>query len=601
MVCAGVSLELRFGWIEPVFDAVAHLFYEVPVLARVRRPSQLLLVRGHLAVLAALTLALLWSRPWLGAHSRRWGTIFLLAYVIRATAWIVGSNLPLVPGDSSHYVEVARSVARGEGAVKHYVESFFRDYPAIRADRGVLDDWSMPLYPYLLGTVYRVAGVETKARIETLFGLAKGLSFLLNLLALPALYGLARRHAGRDVALTAMLLLAVFPVHAIYAGFALRESLVALTSILAVWGFLEVIQVRTQRVAWFLAVPAGVLGGLAILSRNTAMALLAGCVLYAMLGPGRRRAGPIFLWGLLVTVTIVPWGWATYREYGQPFYTYTNYFPYNFSWTVHHYEKGNTEASQFYTAANASEIVRVKLKSICIMAWASAMILSLPVAIGFVWRVRRGGPLDRMVATIFGVFVVATLVNVADVTQVAQLGRYFMPVFVLALPSAATAGIGLLETLRPSVGVRRLAGVSLFALLWADPTWAYDAGWYLKEYQLRWEAIEELGTWIQRNPKHVPENARVMTWFPWEVRVAADRTTVLLPRNYRRSRVEEVIRQYGVTHIVWGSFEPPPHVDVESWAAYLESLRLGLGLTETKLLHASSPRTLYPLRLYRVQ
>ena len=37
-----------------------------------------------------------------------------------------------------------------------------------------------------------------------------------------------------------MAALAVLPVHAIYAGFVLRESLVALTSILAVWALTEV-------------------------------------------------------------------------------------------------------------------------------------------------------------------------------------------------------------------------------------------------------------------------------------------------------------------------------------------------------------------------
>ena len=49
-----------------------------------------------------------------------------------------------------------------------------------------------------------------------------------------------------------------------------------------------------------------------------------------------------------------------------------------------------------------------------------------------------------------------------------------------------------------------------------------------------------------------------MTWFPWELRVASDRTTILMPRNYSARRIEEVIRQYKVTHVLWGSFEPPP-------------------------------------------
>ena len=35
----------------------------------------------------------------------------------RAVIWICGGNLPLVPGDSRHYVEVATSALRGEGPV----------------------------------------------------------------------------------------------------------------------------------------------------------------------------------------------------------------------------------------------------------------------------------------------------------------------------------------------------------------------------------------------------------------------------------------------------------------------------------------------------
>ena len=47
-----------------------------------------------------------------------------------------------------------------------------------------------------------------------------------------------------------------------------------------------------------------------------------------------------------------------------------------------------------------------------------------------------------LVATIFGVFVVATLKQVADVTQVLQLGRYYLPVFAIALPAGGCGGIG---------------------------------------------------------------------------------------------------------------------------------------------------------------
>ena len=50
MAATGAWLDVRYGWITPAFDAVAHQFYEVPLLAAIRRPSQLVLVRWHLAI-----------------------------------------------------------------------------------------------------------------------------------------------------------------------------------------------------------------------------------------------------------------------------------------------------------------------------------------------------------------------------------------------------------------------------------------------------------------------------------------------------------------------------------------------------------------------
>ncbi len=92
-----------------------------------------------------------------------------------------------------------------------------------------------------------------------------------------------------------------------------------------------------------------------------------------------------------------------------------------------------------------------------------------------------------------------------------------------------------------------------------------------------------------------------MAWFPWELRVTSDRTTILMPRNYDPRRIQEVIQKYRVTHFLWGSFEPPPDIDPESWGSYLEGVRTGLGLTQRRELFHSSRSGFYPVRLYRIQ
>ncbi len=604
-------LDLRYGWIASAFDAIAHQFYEVPLVARLRRPSQLVLTRWHLAIGSAYLTMALAASPWLSRHARGWLAALGVGYAVRAFVWICASNLPLVPGDSSHYVEVATSVLRREGPVKHYVESFFNDYGRIREGRGVLDDWATPLDAYTRALAMRIAGVGPDAPAESRYAAAKACSFVLNLLAMPALYGFARRRFGPRVGLLAMAALAVLPVHAIYAGFILRESLVVLTSILAVWALVEVWALGTDRPhAWAAAALAGILAGLAILARNTAMAIVAACGLWFLLGRrpnGRRQPIAALVWLGATALTILPWALATYREYGQPFYSYTGYFEYNFSWTVHHYEKGNIRPSQFYTAANAPEIIRVKVKALLIIAVYSTMIVGFPVVAAFLGRLaargRPGREVDRLVALIAAVIVAGTLKKVADVTQVAQLGRYYVPLFVLILPTAAAGALEWIAVHRIDRRAMGWMAAGWVALVWADPTWAYDATWLGKRFQLHWPAIREAGEWIRAHPDRMPRDARIMTWFPWELRVASDRTTVLMPRNYNPRRIEEVMRQYGVTHFLWGSFEPPPYDEInpETWADRLERLKLELGLSRDHEVFRSARDPFFPVRLYRLR
>ena len=198
---AAAWLDSRTGWITPAFDAIAHLFYEAPLLAFIRRPSQLVLVRWHLALGAGLLVLGLVLAARLNTHGRRWLAVFALGYAIRAAIWICGSNLPLVRGDSCHYIEVATSVLRGEGPVKHYVGSFFKDYPHIREGRGGLDDWDTPLYPILVACATRLVGLGPDSPVEQRIVVAKGCSFIFNLLCFPALYMFARRRFNPRVAL----------------------------------------------------------------------------------------------------------------------------------------------------------------------------------------------------------------------------------------------------------------------------------------------------------------------------------------------------------------------------------------------------------------
>ena len=158
----------------------------------------------------------------------------------------------------------------------------------------------------------------------------------------------------------------------------------------------------------------------------------------------------------------------------SPFYSITQHFEFNFSWTVHHYEQGNIGG---FAVLHAAQPARDRACEDQVAAldprrldhdrgaadrcWAS---------FGGCWSRKDTAATPRLlVATIFVVFVLATLKRVADVTQVAQLGRYYMPVFVLALPGCGFSGIlGWLDSLAGGVRVGRWLAVTYCA--WSGPT-----------------------------------------------------------------------------------------------------------------------------------
>lgn len=622
MAAAAVSISLAAGpeaaidLLTACRDAVAHMFYEVPALAALRADSQVALLRWHLCLWSGLLALFLAVFGRLGLESRRLGAILLVAWAIRAGAWIAGGNLPLVPGDSSHYVETGNSVAMGLPSSKHYVESFFRDYPPIRAGQPVLDDWATPLYADALALAFRVtgAGIGPGRDPQFTFGVAKGVSFGFNMLTLPCLYFWVRRRILAEAAVPTVALAAILPVHVIYAGFELRESLVGLTTILAVWLAHEMADARDAKSRLIYAILGGLAAGAAMLSRNTALVLVACIGIWLILAGGRRSLAFVPVWAGIALAVITPWAWLTYQAYGKPFYSYTEHFAHTFSWTVHHYAAGLPDVKRFYSPENLPEVARVKFKSLLILVGYSIMILSPPVMLAFWCRVskpadRTGRGIEFLAAGLFLAFAAATLARIADVTQVAQLGRYYMPVYLVMLPVAVRGFGDLRKKIAEAAGgavafpfrFRLIAASALIGALWADPTWAYDTSWYVRPFQLHWPALADAGKFIQEHPEVVPPNARVMSWFPWEMRVTSNRITVLMPRNYDARRIQEVMDQYGVTHVVWGSFEIPQHVDPESFGPYLTSVKAALGLTESNRVY-TTPRGqggAFPVSIYR--
>ena len=169
---------LRYGWVAPVFDAIAHHVLRSPAPGRdspaVAARARALASGDRIGVAGSRALGGTLARP---ARQEFPGDRWPRATRFARSIWICGGNLPLVPGDSCHYLEVATSVVRGEGPVKHYVESFFRDYPAILEGKGVLDDWATPLDAYVRAAAFRIAGLGPESPLPSRIGVGQSVQF----------------------------------------------------------------------------------------------------------------------------------------------------------------------------------------------------------------------------------------------------------------------------------------------------------------------------------------------------------------------------------------------------------------------------------------
>ena len=160
-----------------------------------------------------------------------------------------------------------------------------------------------------------------------------------------------------------------------------------------------------------------------------------------MFTAGRRRYLALAVWALVAAIVCLPWALATWLEYGTPFLLDDSLFRIQLFVDGSPLHAGQYAAlASFTRSSNMPEILRVKFKSLLLIAMTSTMIVGLPIVLGLLApallkEAAHGRGPAIMVATIFAVFVLATLKQVADVTQVLQLGRYYLPVFAIALPA----------------------------------------------------------------------------------------------------------------------------------------------------------------------
>jgi 4-amino-4-deoxy-L-arabinose transferase-like glycosyltransferase len=180
--------------------------------------------------------------------------ILALALLLRVGHVAATPGIVLV-NDATDYDKIAAFVAQGEG------------YPDLR---GRPTAFRPPGYPYLLAAAYKVTGVQDEAR-EARVPVARALGVIVGTLVVALLGVVAAQLWGRTVGLIAMGLGAIYVPLITVGGAVMSETLFAA---LVLGALAAALQHRRSTHSWRWIVAAGVLTGLAGLTRPNAMVLL---------------------------------------------------------------------------------------------------------------------------------------------------------------------------------------------------------------------------------------------------------------------------------------------------------------------------------------
>ena len=229
--------------------------------------------------------------PWLVA-----AVVLLIAGALVLRLAYVAATPGYVPtGDARDYDGHALSIASGGG---------FSDTLA----HGRPTAFRPPGYPYVLGAVYRVASVE-RADPTGRIHVARIANAVVGTVIVALIGLLAAQLAGRTVALAALALAAVFVPLITVGGAVMSEPLFTVFMLAAL---IVAVQLRRSgdrhRYRW--AVLAGVLGGLAILTRANALVLLLPLAIAAWtVRPRLSRAalGPPAVLCVVALLVVAPW------------------------------------------------------------------------------------------------------------------------------------------------------------------------------------------------------------------------------------------------------------------------------------------------------
>lgn len=249
--------------------------------------------------------------------------IFIVALILRLIPVIFAINLGIGLDDMFQYDMLARSIVSGQGfrwyaePDLHMVEQFI---PFDLADsdydpRGILTSFRAPLYPAFLALIYVFSGLKWR------FFAARLAQAVLGAFLAPMTYHLAQRlfpQQGLEKARKASAwFIAVYPMLVLYPLAIATENLF----IPLVTGALIALLHARQSHHWKHYLAAGILIGLAILTRSVIVLFVPFAMLWAWRYGGHKLGAGIVL--AAVIVLTVPWAIRNTKVHGRLTYVET--------------------------------------------------------------------------------------------------------------------------------------------------------------------------------------------------------------------------------------------------------------------------------------
>jgi 4-amino-4-deoxy-L-arabinose transferase-like glycosyltransferase len=241
------------------------------------------------------------NEPRTNSESRHPGRTWRFALIVLCVAAFVWGSFIIVIGeiktasDQAEYCSAATRFADGLGLTYPGGELYVHSHP--------------PLYPLFLGVIYRAGGGSVAARLVQL---------VLALATLALAFLTARAAFGERVGRATLVAGAAYLPTAFYAAQYLSEVL--FTFFLVAAAYVLYISIKNPRAGVWRYAAAGVLLGLAALTRGIALAVALGFALYILLRRGLpvgRRVAAVAALTVAVVAAFAPWSAYVYAKTGR--------------------------------------------------------------------------------------------------------------------------------------------------------------------------------------------------------------------------------------------------------------------------------------------